>query len=138
MTIDKVFLALHVMGALMWIGSLFAVMSFLQAVHGEPDAAARGRLIKFLREAAIVPDIGATIALVFGAHWLFRFKLYTQPYMHAKLALVAVVIGLHVMLRLKVKAAKAGGAFVPPSAALKPVLSLLGLGILIFVIVRPF
>lgn len=138
MTLDQLFLALHVMGALMWIGSLFAVMSFLEAVHGEPDAAARGRLIKYLRQAAIVPDVGATIAIVFGAHWLFRFKLYQAPYMHAKLGLVALVIGLQVMLRIKVKKARKGEPFVPPPAPLKGVLSAIALGILILVIGKPF
>jgi len=136
MTMDKLFLALHVVGALMWIGSLFAVMSFLEAFAGEPDAAARGRLLKYVRQAAIVPDIGATIALVFGLHWLFRFKLYEAHYMHAKLALVAVVLGLHVMLRLKVKKAKNGEPFSPPPLALKPVLTLLATAIVIFVIAK--
>ncbi|MBS1124603.1 MAG: hypothetical protein H6Q90_6831 [Deltaproteobacteria bacterium] len=136
MTMDKLFLALHVVGALMWIGSLFAVMSFLEAFAGEPDPAARGRLLKYVRQAAIVPDIGATIALVFGLHWLFRFKLYEAHYMHAKLALVAVVLGLHVMLRLKVKKAKNGEAFSPPPLALKPLLTLLATGIVIFVIAK--
>ena len=137
-TMDRYFLAFHVLGALMWIGSTFAVMSFLEAVHGEPDASARGRLIKFLRQAAIVPDVGATIAIVFGAHWLFRFKLYQAPYMHAKLACVLGVIALHVWLRIKVRHARKGEPFTPPPPALKGVLSVLATAILIFVIVKPF
>lgn len=136
MTMDKLFLAFHVLGALMWIGSLFAVMAFLEAYAGEPEAAPRERLLKHLRSAAIVPDVGATIAMVFGAHWLFRFKLYELHYMHAKLALVAVVLGLHVMLKLKVKKAKNGQPFKAPPLALKPVLTLTALGIIIFVITK--
>src|SRR5690348_487719 len=101
MTLDKLFLALHVVGALMWIGSLFALAAFLEAYAGEPDAAAKGRLLKHLRQAAIVPDVGATLAIVFGAHWLFKFKLYQMPYMHIKLTLVAVVIGIHGYLKMK-------------------------------------
>ena len=136
MTIDKLFLALHVLGALMWVGSLFALMAFLEAYADEPDAGARGRLLKHLRSAAIVPDVGATIAIVFGAHWLFRFKLYEMHYMHAKLALVAVVLALHVMLKLKVKRAKKGEPFKAPPVALKPLLTLIALGIIIFVITK--
>jgi uncharacterized membrane protein len=136
MTMDKLFLAFHVFGALMWIGSLFAVMAFLEAVAGEPDATARGRLVKHLRAAAIVPDIGATIAIVFGAHWLVRFKLYEAHYMHGKLALVALVLGLHVMLKLKAKKARKGETFTPPPVALKPLLTLTALGIIIFVITK--
>jgi uncharacterized membrane protein len=136
MTMDKLFLALHVIGSLMWVGSLFAVMAFLEAYAGEPDAPARGRLLKHLRSAAIVPDVGAAIAIVFGAHWLFRFKLYEMHYMHAKLGLVALVLGLHVMLKLKVKKAKLGETFSPPPLALKPLLTLLATGIVIFVIAK--
>ncbi len=134
MTLDKLFLAFHVLGALMWIGGLFAVMAFLEATAAEPDTAARGRLTKFLRQAALVPDIGATIAMVFGAHWLFRFKLYEAHYMHGKLAIVALVIGLHVHLRIKVKRAKQGVEFKAPPMFVKPLLTLMALGILIFVI----
>lgn len=136
MTMDKLFLAFHVMGVLLWVGGLFALMAFLEAYAGEPDAAPRTRLLKHVRSAAIVPDVGATIAMLFGAHWLFRFKLYEAHYMHAKLALVALVLVLHVVLRLKVKKARKGEAFTPPPVALKPVLTLTVLGILIFVIAK--
>jgi uncharacterized membrane protein len=134
MTLDKLFLSFHVIGALMWIGSLFALMAFLDAYAAEPDAAARGRLLKHLREAAIVPDIGATIALVFGLHWLVKFKLYETHYMHAKLSLVVLVIALHAFLKRKVRAAKNGETFAAPPVALKPMLTLLATGIVIFVI----
>jgi len=136
MTLDKVFLSLHVVGALMWIGSLFALTAFLEAVAAEPDAAPRTRLLKFLRQAAIVPDIGATIAIVFGLHWLFKFKVYQMPYMHIKLALVAGVIGVHGYLKMKAKKARKGEAFTPPPVAMKPLLSLLALGIVLFVIAK--
>jgi uncharacterized membrane protein len=134
MTLDKLFLSLHVVGALMWVGSLFALTAFLEAYAAEPDAAPRGRLVKFLREAAIVPDVGATIAIVFGSHWLFKFKLYQVPYMHAKLSLVAIVIGIHVYLKLKAKRAKKGETITKPPVFLKPLLTLLALGIVTFVI----
>jgi uncharacterized membrane protein len=134
MTLDKLFLSLHVVGALMWVGSLFALMAFLEAYGAEPDQAARGRLAKFVRQAAIVPDIGATIAIVFGLDWLFKFKLYQLPYMHVKLALVAVLIGLHGYLKVKAKRVRQGEAFTPPPVALKPALTLLATGIVLFVI----
>jgi putative membrane protein len=134
MTLDKLFLSLHVIGALMWIGSLFALTAFLEAVAGEPEAAPKARLVKHLRQAAIVPDIGATIAIVFGMHWLFKFKLHQMPYMHIKLTLVAVVIGLHGYLKMKAKKAKQGEAFTPPPVFIKPMLTLTALGIVLFVI----
>ncbi len=136
MTLDNVFLALHVLGAMMWIGGLFAVMAFLDATLAEPDPAARARLVVHLRQAAMVPDIALAIALVFGAHWLMRFKLYETHFMQAKLALVVLVIGLHVVLRRKVGAIKRGEATTPPPLAWKPLLSATVLGILLFVITR--
>jgi putative copper export protein len=134
MTLDKLFLSLHVLGALMWIGSLVAVMAFLEAVAGEPDAAARGRLLKHLRAAAIVPNVGAGIAIVFGAHWLFKFKLYEVRYLQLKLVLVAFVIALHGMLQIKARRARKGEPFTAPSPALKPALSITALGIILFVV----
>jgi uncharacterized membrane protein len=134
MTLDKLFLSFHVIGALMWIGSLFALMAFLDAYATEPDGPARERLLKHLRQAAIVPDIGASIALVFGLHWLIKFKLYEAHYMHAKLSLVVVVIAMHAFLKRKVRAAKKGEAIAAPPMALKPVLTLLATAIVVFVI----
>jgi uncharacterized membrane protein len=134
MTLDKLFLSLHVFGAFIWIGGLFALAAFLDAFAAETDPAARGRLAKFLRQAAIVPDVGATIAIVFGLHWLFRFKVYQMPYMHIKLALVAVVIGLHGYFKVKAKKARKGEAFTAPPVAMKLLLSLTALGIILFVV----
>ena len=134
MTLDKLFLALHVLGTMLWIGGLFAVMAFVEATVGEPDTAARGRLVKYLRQAAIVPDVGATLAIVFGAHGLMRFKLYELHYMQGKLGLVALVLGLHVYLRGKVGKLKRGEPVTAAPVAVKPLLTLIVLGILIFVI----
>ena len=134
MTLDKLFLSLHVLGALMWIGSLFAVMAFLEAVADEPDAAARGRLLKHLRAAAIVPNVGAGIAIVFGAHWLFKFKLYEVRYLQLKLVLVAIVIAIHGMMQIKARRARKGEPFTAPVPALKPALSITALGIILFVV----
>ena len=134
MTLDRLFLSLHVLGALIWIGGLFALAAFLEAVAAVPESAARGRLLKFLRQAAIVPDVGATLAIVFGLHWLFRFKLYKMPYMHIKLALVAVLIGMHGYLKMKAKKARKGEPFTAPPVVAKLMVTLLAFGILLFVI----
>ena len=134
MTLDKLFLSLHVFGAFIWIGGLFALAAFLDAFAAETDPAARSRLLKPLRQAAIVPDAGATLASVFGAHWLFRFKVYQMPYMHIKLALVVVVIGLHGYFKMKAKKARKGEAFTAPPVAMKMLLGLTALGIILFVV----
>ncbi|MDX2091101.1 MAG: CopD family protein [Kofleriaceae bacterium] len=133
--LDLFFRAFHIYGALMWIGGLFALIAFLEAHAQEPDPDARGRLAKHVRIASIVPDIGATIALLMGLHWLFKFKLYEAHYMHPKLALVAVLIGMHGYVKRRVKKVKQGEV-APPFGAIKPVVSLIALGILIFVVVK--
>ncbi|HEU4611344.1 MAG TPA: CopD family protein [Kofleriaceae bacterium] len=136
MTLDNLFLSFHVVGVLIWVGGLFALMAFLEAVAAEPDQAARGRLVKFLRQAAIVPDIGATIAILFGLHRLFKFKIYEAHYMHAKLALVVVLIGLHGYLKVKAKRARKGEAFTPAPLAMKPLLTVIVTAIIVFVIAK--
>jgi uncharacterized membrane protein len=55
--------------------------------------------------------------------------------MHPKLALVALLIGVHGYLKGRVKKVKLGEV-APPFRALKPVVSLLVIGILIFVVVK--
>jgi uncharacterized membrane protein len=119
LTLDNVFLALHVLGNFIWVGGLIALTVLLSAVKREPDAGARQRLAEFARKQGRIADAGATLAILFGAHWLFRFKLYTAHYMHAKLLFVFFLLGLHGFLRAKAKQASSGGewswpAFIPP------------------------
>lgn len=135
MTLDRILLAVHVFGTFLWIGGLFALIAFTEAVAAETDPAARGRLTKFLRQASMVPDTGATIAIVFGTYWLFKYELYKATYMHPKLALVAVVLGLHGFLKVRARKVRENQAGAPPSV-LKPILSLVALGILIFVVAK--
>ena len=91
-------------------------------------------MLKFVRQAAIVPDVGATIAIAFGLHWLFKMHLYKMPYMHIKLTLVAGVIGVHGYLKMKARKARKGEAFTAPPVFFKPMITLLALGIILFVI----
>ena len=71
---------------------------------------------------------------MFGAHWLFKYKLYQMPYMHIKLALVVVVLGLHGYFKVKARKARKGEGFTAPPVAMKLVLSLTALGIILFVV----
>jgi uncharacterized membrane protein len=135
MSLDRLFLALHLFGGFIWIGGLFQLASFLTAVQAEGDSGARARLAQRARKLAVLPDVGATLALVFGLHWLFRFKLYAVPYMHIKLGLIVFVLILHVFLRLRSKRAAQGQAVDVP-AFVRPVLGLLALGIITLVITK--
>jgi uncharacterized membrane protein len=135
MTLDKLFLALHVFGAFVWVSGLLALLGFIDAVAAEPAPEPRARLVARLRKAALVPDLGGTIAILFGLHWLFRFKLYQAPYMHPKLALVVVLLALHSVLKVRARKVREDQAG-PLPRALTPALWLVVLGILVSVITK--
>jgi uncharacterized membrane protein len=135
--VNRLFLAFHVFGAFMWIGGLFQLALLLGAVKQEPDGAAKKRLLTFTRKAARIPDIGATLAILFGAHWLFKYQLYKMPYMHIKLTMVLIVFGMHGYLRVQTKrAAERGDANLP--GFVEPLLVLLTLGIMAVVLIKSF
>ena len=133
--VSRLFTALHVYGAFMWIGGLLALTLFLAAIKAEPDVAARTRLGKYARRIAMLPDIGATLAILFGLHSLFALKLYKAPYMHIKLTLVVVLIALHGLLRVKTKRAAEGADATLPGFV-PALLSLVALGILAAVFIK--
>ena len=135
MSLDRLFYAFHLFGVIMWVSGLFALTYFLDAAKAETDAGAKKRLTAYTRKMARIPDIGATLALVFGAHLLFRFKFYTVPYMHAKLLLVVFLIGMHGFLRVKTKRAAEGQDTGAPAWA-RPLMSAIVLGILVFVMTK--
>jgi uncharacterized membrane protein len=135
--VERLFLAVHLFGAFMWIGGLFQLALLLEGVKGEPDGSARKRLAAFARKAAMIPDIGATLAILFGAHRLFKYELYSMPYMHIKLLLVAVVFGLHGYLRVQTKrAAQSGESNV--KGFVQPLLVLVTFGIMASVLIKTF
>jgi putative membrane protein len=135
MTIASLFLAFHVVGVIFWVGGLFALTLLLAAARNEPDAGARTRLAAFTRKVAMLPDIAATFAIVFGLHWLFAYKRYQFHYMHVKLMLVVLLLGLHGFLRVKTKRAAQGGEIALP-AFVRPALVLLALLIVVVVITK--
>jgi uncharacterized membrane protein len=135
--VERLFLALHLFGAFMWVGGLFQLALLLEGVKQEPDAAAKKRLAAYARKAAMLPDIGATLAILFGAHRLFKYELYAMPYMHIKLLLVAVIFGLHGYLRVQTKrAVQNGESGMKPFV--QPLLSVTLFGIMAAVLIKTF
>jgi uncharacterized membrane protein len=132
--IGLVMYATHLVGGILWIGGLLGTGAMLVAAGRESDGELRKRLGTLARKTAMWADLGATIALLLGLHWLFKMKLYTAPHMHLKLALVVVLIGLHGFIRARAKKTALGSAAgIPP--AILPVLALLALGIVFAVLV---
>lgn len=135
MTLATLFLTFHVFGVIVWVSGLVGLTLLFSAARGESDPAARKRLFGFARRAGMVPDMGATIALIFGLHWLFAYKVYKFHYMHAKLLFVFFLIGMHGFLRAKVKRASESGDPALP-AFVGPALAIIVLAIVFFVITK--
>jgi uncharacterized membrane protein len=135
MTLATLFLTFHVFGVIVWVSGLVGLTLLFAAAKAESDRGARKRLLGFARRAGMVPDIGATIAFIFGLHWLFAYKFYKFHYMHAKLLFVFFLVGMHGFLRAKAKrASESGDATLP--AFVRPALAIIVLGILFFVITK--
>jgi putative membrane protein len=115
-------LMIHVVGFIIWLGSLFSMARTLLARDAETDEAFRTRLGTLARAEGLRADVGAATTLV-GGLWLLSmapaFYLH-QPWMHAKLTLVVALLGAHGFLRVKAKRASLGEGSLP-----RPVVSIL-------------
>jgi putative membrane protein len=132
---DQLLLAFHVFGVLMWVGGLHSLLTMLYATDAEPDAPARGRLAGLAPQSAIVADIGGTLGIACGLAYLLRNDhLLSQPYMHIKLTLAAVVLGLHGFLRVRAKKTRAGEGKTPQWV--RPLLTLVSLAIIVIVFLK--
>lgn len=114
--------ALHLTGVFLWIGPLLSILNALN-VHGKADTGAHAALTAIEKRAARVMDLGAALAMGAGFYMAFgvtpsAFK--TGAWLHIKLTLVVVVIlGLHGLVRVKIKKFSRGevkplpGFFIP-------------------------
>jgi uncharacterized membrane protein len=132
-------LVIHVFGMMMWVGNLFANANTLVSRVKEKDASRRAALAGLARGSMIMMDVGMTLTLV-GAAMLVvpQFSFYlTQKWLHVKVTLVVVLAAIHVFIRMRFLRVKRGGeiTFPPPIVG---ALSLLVLGILVMVLVKPF
>jgi putative membrane protein len=96
----------HVFGFVCWIGGLVTVLLLLR-VHGVVEGPAREVLGRQERKAAVLMDVGATIAIVCGL-WMAlgapvnAFK--TGAWLHVKLTLVAIFLfGMHGWARVQIR-----------------------------------
>jgi putative membrane protein len=130
--------ALHIFGVLMWMGTMIGLANIL-AAHGETDLGSRPAFHKLERRAGVAMDIGATIAMVFGIILLLKMPgVMKAGYMHAKLGLIVLgILSSHGYLRVKVRKFREGKV-VPLPGFLPPLLSLIGLAIIVLAVVQPF
>jgi putative membrane protein len=99
--------ALHVIFVVTWFAGLFYLprLFVYHAEAGTPEVRAQLKIME--RRLLIITHVGGTAAVGFGMATLLWFALHDagylqQGWLHAKLALVAAVIGYHLYLvRLK-------------------------------------
>lgn len=95
--------ALHIVAVVCWFAGLF-YLPRLFVYHAEAgEAVVRARLKVMERRLLGITHVGGVLALVFGALTLGAFAeaspaYLQQGWLHAKLALVALLVVYHVML----------------------------------------
>jgi protoporphyrinogen IX oxidase len=134
-------LAFHVFGVVLWMGSLLVISSFLGLVSDEVGVSKERFLVAANRLMIFSANGGALATIAFGL-WLILLDpvVMRQGWLHIKLALVLLIIVMHVRLYRRIRALQS-----EPSAASRAefamvhgILSLLLLGILFLVFLRPF
>lgn len=99
--------AAHTLAFITWLGSMVGAIHILFA-HAEERA--NGQAFHNLeKRVGIAMDVGATITIAVGLVLLFLAPgapgvyLKGNGYFHAKLLAVVILIGMHVMTRMKIK-----------------------------------
>jgi putative membrane protein len=86
--------AFHILFVVAWFAGLFYLPRILVNLALEDDAAARARLLVMARKLYRFMAIPAVPALAFGL-WLWLGYGISGGWLHAKLALVILLIGYH-------------------------------------------
>jgi putative membrane protein len=134
-------LVFHIFGVILWMGSLLVISSMMALLPDEVGAA-RERIVVIARRLFHVSsNIGAIVTVVFGIFIvLLNPAIMLQGWMHAKIALVLVLLVFHVRLYWRVTALESdpGSATRREFTILHGIFSLLLLLILVLVLVKPF
>jgi putative membrane protein len=133
-------LVFHVVGFTTWIGGLYGMGWLLVAREADKNDAFRTRIGELARSGGRIADVGAGLAIV-GGVWLLSFApavYMRQPWLHAKLTLVVLLLGLHGFFRVKAKRAATGPAGQAQfKRAMLTVLALLGALIVAVAVFKP-
>jgi putative membrane protein len=133
MDLRLLYLTIHLIGFATWTGSILWLTSLLKARGGESDSSFVAKLGALAKEAGRAADIGATLTLAGGLAMLSTnvSGYMQQPWMHAKLTLVLVLLGVHGFLRAKTRR----GGSIPK--AIGPIAGLVAATIVALVIFKP-
>jgi uncharacterized membrane protein len=137
----------HLIGVVLWVGSLFTVYWLLR-FHTQAPNAASDKLVLMERSMALVMDLGATLAIGCGIAMIFPVEgsyrgvsLFAMPkagWFHVTLTLVVVgVLSVHGMLRARVGKFSKGQTPAVPQWIWSLLLVAI-VGIIVMVTRRPF
>ena len=135
-------LVFHIVGFVFWMAGLLITTLALAAHTKEKSAEARAALERL--ESKLLKGFahpGAAIAVVAGIIIIgLEPSVMHQSWLHAKFALVAVMIGLDFVVYWRTRAFHAGKIELKRSECmmLHGIISLVFLGILILVMIKPF
>jgi protoporphyrinogen IX oxidase len=135
-----VIIALHVFGVVTWVGGLLTLASLLARVPGEVGAA-KERIIVVTRRLALGIHISAAITIVLGIVLIvMEPEVIRQGWLHIKLLLVLLMLYFHYRLfsRAAVLENNPGSASRGEFMMIHGVVSLLLIGILLLVMLKPF
>ncbi len=131
--------AVHVLGFLLWTGSLLTCLHLL-AGHPETDDKGGNALTRLERRAGMMMDMGALVAIVAGLYlalWATPINFFTDGgWLHIKTTLVVGLVALHVIARVKVRKFRNGESKPLPSFVIPLTLVLITV-IVIFAVVKP-
>lgn len=134
-------LVFHLFGVILWIGSLLVISSMMALVPDEVGAARERVIVIARRLFHVSSNIGAIVAVVFGVFLvLLDPSVMRHGWMHAKIALVLVLLFFHVKFYRRVIALEndPGSATRREFSMIHGIVSLLLLLILVLVLVNPF
>lgn len=99
------FLAIHILGFVLWSAALVSCTLLLRAheAAGDPGRQALGSIE---RKAGILMDIGAFVSITVGLYLALGFGVnaFTQGgWLHVKTLLVAGLVGIHIVTRIKIR-----------------------------------
>lgn len=130
--------AIHILGFLLWVGSMFALSVALR--YHERAGADRNAIIGLEHAVGRAMELGALLTIACGVYMLLRSPTVVsplkQPYVHIKLTLVVVLIGMHGVVRAKM--ARLGrGQGSAPGAWLGSAILILAVAAIWLAIVKP-
>ncbi len=137
----RFFLAFHLFGIILWLGSLLVIARWLAVVPDEVGVAKDRFIVAAKRMFELGCNLGAAAGVAFGiAMIVLEPEVLRQGWFHVKLLLVVVLIVYHVRFyrRITYLEDHPGDATAREFRTIYAAVSALMLGILVLATVQPF